>query len=57
MPVVTAAVVMAVVWTFMYHEGQDGVVNTILGALGLDPIPWLRSSAHRALAVILIRIW
>ncbi len=42
MPVVMPAVVNAVVWTFMYH--QDGVVNTILGWFGVDPIPWLRSS-------------
>ena len=55
MPVVMPAVVMAVVWTFMYQ--QDGVVNTILGALGIDPIPWLRSSATALWAVILIGIW
>ena len=55
MPVVMPAVVMAVVWTFMYQ--QDGVINTILGWLGLDPIPWLRSSATALWAVILIGIW
>lgn len=55
MPVVMPAVVMAVVWTFMYQ--QDGVINTILGFLGIDPIPWLRSSASALWAVILIGIW
>jgi ABC-type sugar transport system permease subunit len=55
MPVVMPAVVMAVVWTFMYQ--QDGVINTILGFLGMDPIPWLRSSATALWAVILIGIW
>jgi ABC-type sugar transport system permease subunit len=55
MPVVMPAVVMAVVWTFMYQ--QDGVVNTILDALGIEPIPWLRSSATSLWAVILIGIW
>ena len=55
MPVVMPAVVNAVVWTFMYH--QDGVVNTILGWFGLDPIPWLRSSKWALWAVILIGIW
>jgi ABC-type sugar transport system permease subunit len=55
MPVVMPAVVMAVVWTFMYQ--QDGVINTILGSLGIDPIPWLRSSATALWAVILIGIW
>jgi ABC-type sugar transport system permease subunit len=55
MPVVMPAVVNAVVWTFMYH--QDGVVNTILGWVGVDPIPWLRSSRWALWAIILIGIW
>jgi ABC-type sugar transport system permease subunit len=55
MPVVMPAVVMAVVWTFMYQ--QDGVVNTLLDMLGIAPIPWLRSSASALWAVILIGIW
>ena len=55
MPVVMPAVVKAVVWTFMYH--QDGVINTILGWFGIDPIPWLRSSSSALWAVILIGIW
>ncbi len=55
MPVVMPAVVMAVVWAFMYQ--QDGVINTLLGFLGIDPIPWLRSSATALWAVILIGIW
>ena len=55
MPVVMPAVVMAVVWTFMYQ--QDGVINTILGWFGIDPVAWLRSSASALWAVILIGIW
>ena len=55
MPVVMPAVVMAVVWTFMYQ--QDGVINTILGWFGIEPIAWLRSSASALWAVILIGIW
>ncbi len=55
MPVVMPAVVNAVVWTFMYQ--QDGVVNTIIGWFGVDPVPWLRSSAWALWAVIIIGIW
>jgi ABC-type sugar transport system permease subunit len=55
MPVVMPAVVMAVVWTFMYQ--QDGVLNTILGWVGIDPVPWLHSSSTALPAVILIGIW
>lgn len=55
MPVIMPAVVMALVWTFMYH--QQGVVNVILGWLNISPIPWLRSSSTALWAVILIGIW
>lgn len=55
MPVIMPAVVMALVWTFMYH--QQGVVNVILGWLHISPIPWLRSSSTAIWAVILIGIW
>jgi putative chitobiose transport system permease protein len=55
MPVIMPAVVMALVWTFMYH--QQGVVNVILGWLHVSPIPWLRSSSTAIWAVILIGIW
>jgi multiple sugar transport system permease protein len=55
MPVVMPMVVNAVVWTFMYQ--QDGVVNTILGWFGVDPVPWLRSSTWALWAIILIGIW
>lgn len=55
MPVIMPAVVMALVWTFMYH--QQGVVNVILGWLHLSPVPWLRSSSTALWAVILIGVW
>ncbi|MFH1446330.1 MAG: sugar ABC transporter permease [Chloroflexota bacterium] len=55
MPVIMPAVVMALVWTFMYH--QQGVVNVLLGWLNMSPIPWLRSSSTALWAVILIGIW
>lgn len=55
MPVVMPAIVMAVVWTFMYQ--QDGVINTILWWFDIDPVPWLRSSSTALWAVILIGIW
>lgn len=55
MPVIMPSVVMALVWTFMYH--QQGVINVILGWLQISPIPWLRSSSTALWAVILIGIW
>jgi ABC-type sugar transport system permease subunit len=55
LPVVMPIVVVAVVWTFMYH--QEGIVNTMLGFVGLGPVPWIRSSGTALWAVIMIGIW
>ncbi len=57
LPVVTTMAVVAEVWRIMYYPGRDGVLNTILGWVGLGPEPFL-ASEHTALgSVILVGIW
>ena len=56
MPVVMPAVVMAVVWTFMYQ--QDGVLNTHPGLVRhRSRFPGCAAARPRCWAVILIGIW
>lgn len=57
LPVVTSMAVVAEVWRIMYYPARGGVVNTILGWLGLGPQPFLVNE-HQALAsVMLVGIW
>lgn len=57
LPVVTTMAVVAEVWRIMYYPGKSGVLNTILGWVGLGPEPFL-ASEHTALgSVILVGIW
>src|SRR6201997_4421335 len=40
LPLAVSSVVMAVVWQFVFNT-NNGLLNIILGWVGIDPIPWL----------------
>jgi multiple sugar transport system permease protein len=57
LPVVTTMAVVAEVWRIMYYPGGAGVLNHILGWIGVGPEPFLNSE-HTALgSVMLVGIW
>lgn len=55
LPVVMSAVVVAVLWRFLYF--QAGMVNTLLGYAGIPPVPWLTTPTTALISIILIGIW
>lgn len=57
LPVVTTMAVVAEVWRIMYYPGAGGVLNHVLGWIGVGPEPFLNSE-HTALgSVMLVGIW
>ncbi|MDJ0827804.1 MAG: sugar ABC transporter permease [Rhodobacter sp.] len=59
MPVVVSIVVVSLLWRFIY-DGNDGLLNTIIGALtfGLfEPRDWLGNPSTALGAIIAMSIW
>ncbi|QHY94415.1 L-arabinose transport system permease protein AraP [Streptomyces sp. S4.7] len=56
MPHVTATVAIALVWMWMF-EPRLGVVNTMLGWVGIDGPVWLADPDWALTAVIVVSIW
>lgn len=56
LPVVTTLVAVAIVWRYLYHP-RVGLLNQLLGALGVPPIDWLGDPAWAMPALILLAIW
>lgn len=56
MPVIMSMVVVAVLWRFLYFF-PSGMVNTLLGFVGIKPLPWLTTPNMALLSIILIAIW
>jgi ABC-type sugar transport system permease subunit len=54
-PIAMSQIVVALVWKFMYNP--LGVVNTLLGAVGVGRINWLSTEETALPALILIGIW
>ncbi len=56
LPVVTTLVAVAVIWRFIYHP-RFGIINYVLGLIGLTPIDWLGDPAFSMPALILMAVW
>ena len=57
LPVVVPPVVAVLLWKFFFDASPNGVFNTILGWVGLGPLPWLQSSASAMPSLVLEATW
>jgi len=55
-PVVTTLVSVAIVWRYLYHP-KYGLLNFLLGFVGIDPIDWLGDPQWAMPAIILLAVW
>ena len=56
LPVVTTLVAVAIVWRYLFHT-QYGLLNWMLGGIGVPPIDWLGSPHWAMFAIIVMAVW
>ena len=56
LPVVTSIVAVAIVWRFLL-EPDSGIVNTLLGYVGIDGPSWLNSTTWAMPSLIIMSAW
>ena len=56
LPVVTSIVAVAVVWKFIFRE-NGGLLNTVLGWVGVDGFAWLDSTTLALPSVVVMSAW
>lgn len=56
LPVMASLVAMAIVWEFMLHP-TFGLVNAVLGLVGVAPMNWLQNGATALPALAVIGVW
>jgi multiple sugar transport system permease protein len=57
LPVVVPPVVSVLLWRFFFDAGPNGVFNTILGWVGLGPLPWLQDSTSAMPSIVIEATW
>jgi multiple sugar transport system permease protein len=56
LPVVTTLIAVAVVWRYLY-DPRFGLLDHLLGAIGIAPIDWLGDPAWALPAIVLLAVW
>ena len=56
LPVVTSIVAIAVIWRYLLHPDY-GLVNAMLGKVGVDPVNWLGESGTALGSIIALGVW
>lgn len=55
-PVVTTLVAVAVVWRFLFHA-RYGLINYVIGLVGIDPVNWLGDPTWAMPSIIVLAVW
>lgn len=55
-PVVTTLVAVAVIWRYLFHTSY-GLVNWMLGHVGIAPVDWLGDPAWAMPTIMLFAVW
>lgn len=56
-PAVPSVALLGLVWTFILSPLGSGVINSVIGKLGVAPIPWLSDETLAQVSVILVAVW
>ncbi|MEU1389486.1 MULTISPECIES: sugar ABC transporter permease [unclassified Nonomuraea] len=57
LPVVTTMAAVAEVWRIMFHPGDTGLLNVVIGWAGVDPQPWLGSEDSSLWSIMMMSVW
>ncbi|HET9874632.1 MAG TPA: sugar ABC transporter permease [Mycobacterium sp.] len=56
LPLAVSAVVIAVVWQFVFNT-DNGLLNIMLGWVGIGPVPWLIEPKWAMISLCLVSVW
>lgn len=56
LPNICAAIAMGLIFRMLFDENV-GLFNEFLAALGFDKVPWLTSTRHSKIPVIMLNVW
>jgi multiple sugar transport system permease protein len=56
MPLAISSVVMAVVWQFVFNT-DNGLLNIMLGWIGVGPVPWLIQPRWAMASLCMVSVW
>jgi raffinose/stachyose/melibiose transport system permease protein len=56
-PAIPSMAILGLVWTYILSPLESGVLNSALGRVGIDPLPWLADNTLARISVIMVAVW
>ena len=56
LPHVTSLVAIGIVWSWLFNSDY-GIINFLLGKIGIDPINWLNDPKYAMIALVIFAVW
>ncbi len=56
-PAIVPGIVAIMIWKFMYRPDMSGLLNGVLGMIGIDPLTWLNSEKMVIPAIVVSSAW
>ena len=57
LPAITSAAIIAEIWRILFNSAHYGVVNSLLGFVGIDPQGFLTNPSQALWVLILLEVW
>lgn len=56
LPYVTSLVAIGIVWSWLFNN-EYGIINYLLGLIGINPIAWLSDPKYAMVSLIIFAVW
>lgn len=56
LPYVTSLVAIGIVWSWLFNS-EYGIINYLLGLMGINPINWLNDPKYAMVALVIFAVW
>lgn len=57
LPNVVSLVAASILFQLLFHPGSEGILNYVLGWVGIDPVGWFTNPAISRLSIVLMTLW
>lgn len=57
LPVVIPSIAVCMIWTFVYMDGESGLLNMLLSFFGVGPLTWLSNKTAVIPAIVVSMTW
>lgn len=57
LPQLTSVIVAGIFFRFAFSDSASGLMNTIVGAFGFDPVPWLKEKLPTMVTLVTLCVW